>query len=446
MKDAITNHSMQFEEEFEGEFEDEFPQSRPRTQTTIIGAGPGGLYAALTLAKAGIPSLVLDRATFPRKKACGDILTSNVLRAMHDLDPALVDALLAEDWTLELNSSTFASHQGKAVEVPFNSPSNQKLGLPSCIAARRLDFDDFLFRYASQNPLITIREGFTVTSMIREKDQWRVEGKTVNGTESLTAPLLLMASGANSPLVNRIVPGHSLRPRHSAVGLRMYFRNVKTGPKSDRSEFYLFDRKYMPGGVYLTPFADDLVNVNLVMRYDIFRKRGVPLRTLLNDYLQTHPELRERFVDAEPVGTPEGSMLFFGTRKRPLSAEGCLLIGDAAGLTDATNANGIGHAMISGGLAAGVALQALAASRTDAAFLRQYDKAVYQRLHNALLPGKVMRYLFANRVVSRMSAGILQGSFKRLNAKAIEELVYTKSTARTLLSPGFYVRLFGKGG
>ena len=56
-----------------------------------------------------------------------------------------------------------------------------------------------------------------------------------------------------------------------------------------------------------------------------------------------------------------------------------------------------------------------------------------------------MRFLFANRVVSRLSAGILQGSFKRLNAKAIEELVYTKSTARTLLNPGFYVRLFGKG-
>ncbi|MEM6273005.1 MAG: NAD(P)/FAD-dependent oxidoreductase [Bacteroidota bacterium] len=410
----------------------------------IVGAGPGGLYAALCLAQLGIPSTVLERATFPRKKACGDILTSNVLRALHELDPALLDRLLAQDWSLELNASTFASHQGNAVEVPFNSPSNQRLGLPSCIAARRTEFDNFFYEYAAADPQVDIRPGCAVQSAEHTGNHWQIGAKTPTGTESFSGKMLLIAAGANSPLVQTLVPGHQVRPRHSAVGLRAYFSGVTPGPRTDRSEFYLFDRKFMPGGVYITPFADDLVNANLVLRYDIFRKRKTPLRELLEDYIATHPELAPRFRDAHLVAPPQGSRLSFGTRKRPLSAEGCLLIGDAAGLTDATNANGIGHAMISGRLAAQATAEAIVAGKLDQKSLRHYDKAVYQRLHNALLPGKVMRYLFANRVVSHLSASLLQSSFRRLNGKAIEELVYAGSTTKTLIDPRFYLRLFSK--
>ncbi|HHG85370.1 MAG TPA: FAD-binding protein, partial [Bacteroidetes bacterium] len=45
-----------------------------QTEVCIIGAGPGGTTAALALAKRGIPSLLVDRAVFPRDKICGDAL------------------------------------------------------------------------------------------------------------------------------------------------------------------------------------------------------------------------------------------------------------------------------------------------------------------------------------------------------------------------------------
>ena len=55
----------------------------------VVGAGPAGAAAAITLAKAGSDVLVVDKATFPRDKCCGDGLTTGALRRLEalGLDP-----------------------------------------------------------------------------------------------------------------------------------------------------------------------------------------------------------------------------------------------------------------------------------------------------------------------------------------------------------------------
>src|SRR5215207_6177488 len=51
----------------------------------IVGAGPGGSAAAHYLARRGLNVLLLDRATFPRDKTCGDGLTPRALRVLDDM-------------------------------------------------------------------------------------------------------------------------------------------------------------------------------------------------------------------------------------------------------------------------------------------------------------------------------------------------------------------------
>ena len=58
----------------------------------VVGAGPAGTSAAMSLARQGRRVTVLDKARFPRDKYCGDGLTSGALRVLDDLgfDPARV--------------------------------------------------------------------------------------------------------------------------------------------------------------------------------------------------------------------------------------------------------------------------------------------------------------------------------------------------------------------
>ncbi len=409
-----------------------------QNSVVIIGAGPGGLYAAMRLAQLGIRSLVLEKATFPRTKVCGDILTSNVLRSLHVLDPAIVPDLMRQPWTMELGATAFGSAHKAGFVMPFQSPANQRLGLPSCITARRFDFDDYLFRRASREPLIDIRQGCAVESLERHGNQ----GYSIHTNQGeFETQYVLLATGSNSPLARQLVPEHNTQPQHSAIGMRMYFQSAVAHSQESLSEFYLFDKQFMPGGLYITPFADGSLNVNAVMRLDVFQKTRPKLADLMHGYLQAHPHLRARFAHAYEEGAPAGSSLFFGTTKRPLSAGNCLLIGDAGGLTDATNANGIGHAMISGGIAA----EHIHLAISDGQTLSGYDAAIYARLKNALRPGKVMKALFANPFMAGMSVSLLNASLNRFNSRAIEELVYSANTTTTLLNPKFYWRLFAKG-
>jgi flavin-dependent dehydrogenase len=408
----------------------------------IIGAGPGGAYTALRLAQLGIASTLIDRAQFPRAKACGDILTSNVLRALHALDPAIVSALAQQPWVKPLAASAFVSHRGDRLLMPFHSPTNAAMALPACMSARRADFDAFLLDLARQQPLITVREGLGVHQAIRNGAAWDLRDHS--GQALLQADYLVLATGGGSKLVRELLPAHIAHPKHSAVGLRAYFEGAEPVPDVDTSEFFLFDRKHMPGGLYVTPFADGGVNVNLVVRQDVLQRGKGSLRDRMQSYLAAQPQLQARFASARMVGQPEGAVLYFGTRRRPISGEGLLVVGDAAGLTDATNANGIGHAMISGGIAAEVLAASVEKGLRAAAELAQYDARVYTRLHNALYPGKVMNLLFGNRVSATLSSAVLNAAFRRLNSKAIHELVYSSDTHRTLFNPRFYLRLFSK--
>src|SRR5689334_7514260 len=59
-------------------------------RVVVVGAGPAGSAAAITLARGGATVTVIDKATFPRDKCCGDGLTTGALRRLEHLglDPA----------------------------------------------------------------------------------------------------------------------------------------------------------------------------------------------------------------------------------------------------------------------------------------------------------------------------------------------------------------------
>ena len=59
----------------------------------ILGAGPGGATAAIALANSGLKVGLVDKATFPRDKVCGDALSGKVVSLMKYLSPESLPAL-----------------------------------------------------------------------------------------------------------------------------------------------------------------------------------------------------------------------------------------------------------------------------------------------------------------------------------------------------------------
>ena len=68
----------------------------------IVGGGPAGSAAAVTAARAGASVLVVDKASFPRDKCCGDGLTTLALRLGEELglDPGAIAGWQVVDLSL----------------------------------------------------------------------------------------------------------------------------------------------------------------------------------------------------------------------------------------------------------------------------------------------------------------------------------------------------------
>ena len=134
----------------------------------ILGAWPGGALAALHLARAGQPCLLLDRAEFPRDKICGDALSGKVLAELRHLGGPLLERLRALGTGSASAGINFFSPNGREVSVPFR-PGDTTVRPPDGYVIKRLDFDNLLVEEVRQQPLIELRENCDVARTERNR-------------------------------------------------------------------------------------------------------------------------------------------------------------------------------------------------------------------------------------------------------------------------------------
>ncbi|MBC7447124.1 MAG: FAD-dependent monooxygenase, partial [Hymenobacteraceae bacterium] len=203
------------------------PDSVSTADVAIIGAGPGGAATALHLARAGIKSVLLDKAAFPRDKVCGDALSGKVISELRRLggDTDALPALLrAEARQVPSWGIAFIAPNGETLRVPFKPGFDKAADYAPGHLMRRFDFDDFLVRQVRAQPLIELRENTEVASWERAPDGYWVLFDKVK-RPLVRARLLVAADGAQSRF-GRIVGGHTLEPDHHCAGLRAYYRGV----------------------------------------------------------------------------------------------------------------------------------------------------------------------------------------------------------------------------
>lgn len=358
-----------------------------KSDICIIGAGPGGAAAALQLAYHGVACTLIDKATFPRDKICGDALSGKVSTVLNRMDPAIMDRLRASQKQANMWGLKFTVPNMEALELELDRSLAKELVAPGYVV-KRLDFDNFLIEETKRHDSIQLIEGIAITDYEKTDSGYLISNK--DKSFQLSAKLLIIANGAHSSF-SRHHAGLPRELKHHAGGVRAYYKNV--GGLNENS--YAIELHYMkeliPGYLWIFPLPHGEANVGLAMRSDKISERTYNLKQNLQRILTENPSFKDRFAEAELVDEIRGFGLPMGSKKRKLSGDHYMLVGDAGHLIDPLTGEGIGNAIFSGVVAADQAMACLQADDFSASFMRAYDKRIRRVMGRELQLGYVFQ-------------------------------------------------------
>ena len=340
-------------------------------QIVVIGAGPAGCSAAISLAKRGIACTILDKATFPRDKICGDALSLDVVNQLSMLSPSLkkrFDQSSHKQASYGVRIISPGKHQ---VDIPFIHKGAPEAGFVS----ERIHFDALLFDEMKNHPNISIQEGITIKELHREGGGWII----VTGSGSIKADLIIGADGAQS-MVARKLGAQKLLPSSHSAGIRVYYEGVEEFHRDQFIELH-FLKGILPGYLWVFPLPNGRANVGIGMLSSALTRKKINLSKALTQALENEPDLKRRFQQAKPLEKHRGFGLPLGAVQRKMSGDGYLLLGDAAGLIDPFSGEGIANAIRSGRVAAEVLEELLREGKAfNAQNLLTYDREIWKRV------------------------------------------------------------------
>lgn len=408
------------------------------TKVCILGAGPAGATTALQLAYMGIPCLVVDKAVFPRDKVCGDGLSGKVLTQLSRIDKGIAERLQQLVFKEDSWGVSFVAANRMGIQIPYK-PNYQKLpGEPRGFVCKRIHFDNFLVDEMKRCPQIQLIEGKAITKYTLQPDGYLLSDAA--STLHIKTQLVIAANGAHSGFTKEVANIH-MEPAHYVAGIRAYYSGI-SGLHPDNLIELHFLKNVLPGYFWIFPLPNGEANVGVGMLSKVARKKKANLKQLLLDAVQHDPVMKERFKNATLLGNIDGYGLPLGSKKRRLSGERYLLVGDAGFLIDPFTGEGIGNAMYSARMAAAQAAVSITANDYSAASLQAYDAEVYRVLGPELTMStrlqQLIRFPWLFNMLMRLSAG--NQELQELLSSMFHEVDIRKKLA----SPGFYLRLLLK--
>lgn len=321
----------------------------------IVGAGPAGSIAALHLARAGVRVSLVDRASFPRHKLCGDTLNPGSLALLDRL--AIGEALRRR--ALRTTGMVVTGPAGAAVAADYPG------GLYG-LAITRYDLDAMLVD-AAVAAGADFLPAMRATGVIA--DGGRVRGVQVacgRRGEARIARVVVAADGRGSRLGSAVaISRYAASPRRWAYGA--YYEQVDG--LTARGEMHIRDDGY----VGIAPLPNGIANVCVVRTPDLIfcgarmtgadgcaagKSSGPSYAEAVDAAIGADAGLRERFARARRL-SPVSVLGPLATVATAAGVPGLLLAGDAAGFIDPMTGDGLRFALRGGELAAAAALREL---------------------------------------------------------------------------------------
>jgi len=390
----------------------------------VVGAGPSGATTAYYLAQAGLDVLLLEKARFPRDKVCGDGLTP---RAVKSLIAMGVDVGPGSGWLR--NKGLRVIGAGLRLEMPWPElDSYPGYG----VVRSRSSLDETLARRA-QSAGAKLLEGVTVTGPVLD-DAGRIVGVTAQsddpertrGDSATYLARTVVAADGNS---SRLSVAMGLRRRDDrplGVAVRTYYRSPRHDDDYLESWLDLWDGdRLLPGYGWIFGMGDGTSNVGLGLLNTSDAFGNTDYRALLKRWLRSMPE-EWGYIEENRTEPVRGAALPMGFNRTPHYYRGLLLAGDAGGMVNPFNGEGIAYAMESGEILARTIAQALARptrAETDRV-LRGYPQALADSYGGYYALGRVFVQLIGHPQLMRFATrhGMSRPALMRFALKLLANL------------------------
>jgi geranylgeranyl reductase family protein len=339
----------------------------------IVGGGPSGSACAYWLAEAGWSVCLIEKKHFPREKTCGDGLTP---RSVYQLSEMGLEDVVAANGHKYNGLRAF----GFGASLEMNWPEHPifpnygytitRFNLDGLVAENAAKFGATVLNGVEAldllEPTLARENGLRGAAGVLVKD------KDTGETAEIRGRYLVVGDGQNSRLGRELGVTRN-RDWPMGMALRGYYTSDRHAEPWIDSHLDIRDTngEVVPGYGWIFPLGDGRVNVGVGLLSTGGAWKGVNT-TKLQEYFVAQTAEAWGLNDETCCGPPTGGRLPMGLSIGPRLGPNTMTIGDATGMVNPFNGEGIAYGYESGRLAAGVLGEALLSN--DASALAVYDE------------------------------------------------------------------------
>ncbi|MCP4133462.1 MAG: geranylgeranyl reductase family protein [bacterium] len=324
----------------------------------ISGAGPAGCASAFFLTQAGLRVLLLDKATFPREKICGDGVAPAALDVIDRMGMLEKVEACGNTKVNYLNISSPAGHLARSKFPSIDGSRDYGIIFP------RKEFDALMVDTIANLPGVEFMDSSTVKGLVFDNNNKPIGVSVKQGNKKTEyyGKYIIAADGAYSPIARNLSLYNNI-PKYRAFSVRAYFENV-TG--LDTSINLHFDKYVLPGYGWVFPVKGGRANVGVIIYNRYTPSPGI--KGLFNRFINENPYTREKLKNAKMVkDSLMGYPLTNGSFPSRRAVNNVLLTGDAGSFIDALTGEGIYYALRTGEFASQAIIAEVKEGRNAAA-------------------------------------------------------------------------------
>ena len=336
----------------------------------VIGAGPAGAAAAIAAARQGVDVVVFDKAPHGRDKVCGDGLTPRAVGALNELKIDLSDAHHIDGLRMIANQTVRELPWPATDRFPGHGAVWPRKSLDAAIADAAVAAGADIRWQTEAMPIL---EGDRVVGVEAGGDRW-------------SADMVVVATGAPGA-VARLLGATKVPDEPFGLAIRSYVESPRHDSRHLEATLTMRDANghSVPGYGWLFPAGDGTVNIGVGALSTMKGFKDLNLNSLIDLY-------RDQVDPSWELGPyltkPRAWRLPMSTQRR--HGPGWVAIGDAAGLVNPMNGEGIDYGLESGMLAADLFVRDPATAR------ERYDHLVGEQFDAFLRTGRRFSFLIGH--------------------------------------------------